>query len=212
MNRPLSRVPVWGWLLLAVALTALAVWVFLNRDWWPRGEALHVALSPLIAQTGTDQALVAQAVWDNYLEARTNASIWSGVYFGFTFVAAALSALAGLILKFEYIVKTDALKKDLAAVMSVGAALLITVSTSGDFQRKWQANRIAAAELERVGYELLASGATDPRHHLTTVGKILLDRHTSIVGAGTQVVAPTVLGNPKAAPAAASLATSSAKP
>lgn len=49
--------------------------------------------------------------------------------------------------------------------MAVGAALLITVSTSGDFQRKWQANRIAAAELERLGYLLLETGADQPKRY-----------------------------------------------
>ena len=35
------------------------------------------------------------------------------------------------------------------------AALLITLSTTGDFQRKWQANRLAAAAMENVAYELV---------------------------------------------------------
>ncbi len=98
---------------------------------------------------------MARVIWDNYREARANASRWSGVYWGLTFAAAVLSALAALVLKLETFVKSEGTKKDLAALLSVAAALMITISTSGDFQRKWQANRIAAAELERTGYEFL---------------------------------------------------------
>jgi hypothetical protein len=50
------------------------------------------------------------------------------------------------VLKLETLLGNEALKKDCAALLSVAAALLVTLSTSGDFQRKWQANRIAAAE------------------------------------------------------------------
>lgn len=191
MSRTPATIKSLQWALgCALILSALVGWFFLNQSIWPRGEALLVALTPLIKQAGSDQALVGQAIWDNYLEARTNASWWSGIYFGFTFAAAALSALAGLILKFEYIIKTDAIKKDVAALMAVGAALLITVSTSGDFQRKWQANRIAAAELERLGYQLLETGADQPKRYFPLMGKVLLDRHTAIVGSGAPAGVP----------------------
>jgi hypothetical protein len=144
----------------------------------------------LINQTNTDQALVAGVILDNFREARSNASRWSGIYWGCTFAAAALSALAGLILKFETIIKNDGLKKDLAAVFAVGAALLITISTGGDFQRKWQANRIAAAELERTGYELLEKDGAVARSYLASVGEILQRRHMAIVG-GTEQRQPS---------------------
>ncbi len=161
-------------------------WFFDERGAWPRGEALVTALQPLIDQQGSDAALVARAILDNYTETRTNASRWSGIYWGFTFAAAACSATAGLLLKFETLLKDEALKKDIAAVLAVGAALLITISTSGDFQRKWQANRTAAAELERTGYELLEHKGENARAHLASVGQILLRRHMSILGGAEQ--------------------------
>jgi hypothetical protein len=167
---------------VACALVVALWWLVQDRELWPRGEALVVALQPLIDQQKTDQALVAKAILDNYLETRANASKWSGVYWGFTFLAAALSALAGLILKFESIFKNESVKKDLAATFAVVAALLITISTSGDFQRKWQANRIAAAELERIGYELLEKNAADPRSYFTAIAQTMYNRHVAIVG------------------------------
>jgi hypothetical protein len=139
----------------------------------------------MITNTNTDQSLVAGAILGNFRESRSNASRWSAVYWGFTFAAAALSALAGLILKFEFIVRNEGLKKDVAAIFAVLAALLITISTGGDFQRKWQANRIAAAELERTGYELLEKNGVDARSYLASVGQILLRRNMAIVG-GTE--------------------------
>lgn len=177
-------------LLAVVIIFALGIsvwwWFFEYRPSWPRGEALRDALEFLIDKKNTDQSLVASAIWDNYLETRTNASRWSGIYWGFTFLAAALSALAGLILKFEAFVKNEGVKKDIAALFSVAAALLITISTSGDFQRKWQANRIAAAELERIGYELLENSAADPRTYFASIAQILHNRHVAIVGSMEQ--------------------------
>jgi hypothetical protein len=169
--------------LLLCALGTGAWGIFRQRETWSRGEALRVALLPLIEKTNTDQSLVAGVILGNYSETRSNASRWSGIYWGCTFTAAALSALAGLILKFESVLKNkEGLRKDVAAVFAVSAALLITISTSGDFQRKWQANRTAAAELERTGYELLEKDGEAARSYLAKVGEILLRRHMAIVG------------------------------
>jgi len=172
-------------MLLLCALGVGAWWYLRNRDEWPRGEALRVALLPMINETNTDQSLVAGIILGNYSEVRSNAVRWSGIYWSFTFAAAALSALAGLILKFERIIEDKEVKKDVAAVFAVVSALLITISSGGDFQRKWQANRIAAAELERTGYDLLEKNGAGARSYLATVGQILLRRQMSIVG-GTE--------------------------
>jgi hypothetical protein len=181
-EQPKSHVPATSVLVVLLITCVTGFWFFQDRQEWPRSEALSIALKPLIDQKDTDQSLVAQTILDNFIETRTNASRWSGVYWGFTFTAAVFSALAGLILKFEFILRNEALKKDLAAILSMTAALLITISTSGDFQRKWQANRIAAAELERTGYELLEKNGKDSRQYLAIVGQILLRRNFLIVG------------------------------
>ena len=184
-----------GALLLAV-IVAGAWWILEDRDAWPRGDGLGTALRPIIEGKNSEQALVARAIWDNYLETRSNASRWSGVYWGFTFTAAALSALAALILKLETIIKSEGAKKDLAAMLSVVAALLMTISTSGDFQRKWQANRIAAAELERTGYEFLEKDGADARSYLASVGQSLLRRQMAIVGSTEQRKSSQEAGKP----------------
>lgn len=168
-------------ILLVLSCVLVIAWLA-YRDVWPRGEALGNALQPVIDTPQPDQAMVARAIWDNYQETRSNASRWSGVYWGFTFAAAVLSALAGLILKFESILPNQAVKKDVAAVFSMAAALLITLSSSGDFQRKWQANRVAAAELERLGYTFLQQPANNPREYMTEIGQIVHRRHLAIVG------------------------------
>lgn len=149
---------------------------------WPRTDSLTEALQPMIKQQNTEQSMVARAILSNYNETRSIASKWSGVYWGFTFLAAIFSASAGLILKFEAIIKNAELKKDIAALLSVGAALLITISTSGDFQRKWQANRIAASELERTGYTFLETKAADPSKYYADIGNILHERNLAVVG------------------------------
>lgn len=172
-----------GFAILAIAAVA---WFVNDRRSWPRGEALAHALAPVLQQNASDESLVAKAILDNYREARANASRWSGIYWSCTFLAAALSAFAGLVLKFESTFSDEKFRKDVAALCSVAAAVLITISTSGDFQRKWQANRIAAADLERAGYEFLEKNGANPRSYFSTIAAILHTRHMSIVGGATQ--------------------------
>ena len=159
-----------------------AWWCYEHRDTWQRGEALGFAMKTVINGAEKDQSLVAHVILDSYEETRSNAARWSGIYWGFTFFAAIFSALAALVLKVETMIRNEAAKKDIAALLSVMAALLVTVSTSGDFQRKWQANRVAAAELERAGYRFLENNGAEPRAYLASVGDILLRRSLAIAG------------------------------
>lgn len=172
----------WIWPVAALLVLGAAVWWYIDRQNWPRGEALAAALESVIAAKQPEQAMVASAILGNYRETRTNASRWSGVYWTFTFGAAILSALAALCLKLETVVRDEKIKKDVAATLSVVAALLITLSSSGDFQRKWHANRIAAAELEHVGYTFLRHNGENARQYLDQVAAILKQRHLSILG------------------------------
>ena len=166
-----------------LVLFGVGIWCFFKyHETSIRGEALGIALRPLVDKQDTEQSRVARAIFDNYVEIRSNAMKWSGIYWTFTFLAAIFSAVAGLILKVETIVKNDSTKKDYAVVLSIAAALLISISTSGDFQRKWQANRIAAAELERTGYELLEKSGADPHKYYGSIAQILHTRNVVIVG------------------------------
>lgn len=184
--------------MLVVVAVGVGMWYFFQfRASWPRGEALGTALKSVIEGKNGEQAFVARVIWENYLETRTNASRWSGLYWGLTFAAALSSALAALILKLETIVRSEAAKKDVAALLSVAAALLITISTSGDFQRKWQANRIAAAELESAGYEFLENDGADARAYLGAVRQSLLRRHMAIVGGTEQRKPPAEPAKPR---------------
>jgi hypothetical protein len=170
---------------LIITGAVVIVTIGLTVSWcWPRDGAISAALHSSIAQQNTDQSLVASAILDNYQEVRSIASRWSGVYWSFTFIAAIFSALAGVILKVESIFKNkEQMKKDVAALLSVSAALLITISTSGDFQRKWQANRVAASELERTAYDFLENNkTTEPRKYFSEIGNILHKRNLAIVG------------------------------
>ncbi len=179
---------------------------------WPRTGVVHDALQPLLMQQGSDAALVARAVFQNFEETRSTAARWSGVYWGFTFAAALCSALAGLILKFETWLTSAEAKRDIAALLSVAAALLITVSTSGDFQRKWQANRVAAAELERLAYTMLEQRGANASQHYATLGDIVQRRNLAVVGDGdgkgsqAAALAAGVGAQPPQAPASASAA------
>ena len=146
-----------------------------------RGAALTTALQPIIDNGGED-GLVASVILQNYDETRQIAANWSGVYWTLSWGSAALGALAGFILKLESLIADERRKKDIAAFLAVAAALLVTISTSGDFQRKWQANRMAAAEIERTGYAFLESRSASGKAYLAEVGDALKKRHAAILG------------------------------
>lgn len=118
-----------------------------------------------------------------YREYRGNAVRWSAAYYGCLFGSALLSAMAALILKLELMGNRPKLKNDLAAFLATVAALLVTLSSTGDFQRKWHANRVAAAEMENLAYELARpSAATNPDAILTRIQTINSRRNQEIAG------------------------------
>jgi hypothetical protein len=118
-----------------------------------------------------------------YREFRGNTVRWSAAYFGCLFGSAFLSAMAALILKLELLGDRPKLKNDLAASLATVAALLVTLSTTGDFQRKWHANRVAAAAMENLAYELARpSAATNLDEILTRIQEINRMRNQGIVG------------------------------
>lgn len=185
MSEPDKTSPIMRILTVTIVICAVAVgtwWFVTNPNIWPRSGALQAALVTMHDAQPSDRSVVATAILDNFLETRRSAAMWSGVYWGCTFVAALLSALAALTLKLETFIRNEGARKDLAAAFSIIAALLVTISTSGDFQRKWQANRIAAAELEKIGYEFLEANGDHARSYLAEVGNILLRRQMAIVG------------------------------
>ena len=72
--------------------------------------------------------------------------------------------------------------------------LLITISTSGDFQRKWHANRVAASELERTAYDFLENKNTNAvQKYFSDIGDILHKRNLAIVG-NVDRISPVMFG------------------
>ncbi len=139
-------------------------------------EDLPQLYRPEATQLGT-------IVIKNYREFRGNTVRWSAAYFGCLFGSAFLSAMAALILKLEWLEARPKLRNDLAASMATVAALLVTLSTTGDFQRKWHANRAAATAMENLAYELARpSAATNPDAVLTRIQEINSIRNQDIVG------------------------------
>ena len=172
---------------LAIISVAVVIAAALYGNTSLRAEPLRVALQPIIEGTDADQSAAARALLSNYLEQRHTAAIWSGVYWGSAWLSAVLSAFAGLVLKLESLIANDKIKRDVAALMAVAAALLITISTSGDFQRKWQATRAAAADIERDSYDFLEHSGKDARSYFGKVGDALHKRHQSILGTGDRL-------------------------
>ena len=169
-------------LLSVIVLAAVAIVYFSGTKDHLRGEMLTVSLEPVIEGKDLEKAMAAKAILGNYTETRQIAALWSGLYWGFAWAAAVLGALSGLVLKLESLIADEKIKKDIAALFTVAAAIMITVSTGGDFQRKWQANRAAAADIEHLGYEFLGKRGENPTQYYEKLSEILLRRHMSILG------------------------------
>jgi hypothetical protein len=147
----------WRALVLAAVGLAILAALALTLPQIVSQESRAVALGDLPQLYAPQSKALGKVVIDTYHEYRANAARWSGVYFSCVFGAAFLSALAGLVLKLELLQAWPRFRNDFAATAAMVAALLVTLSSSGDFQRKWQANRIAAAAMENLAYELIAA-------------------------------------------------------
>jgi len=106
----------------------------------------------------TEKAMVKTLVDKDFEEFRSNTRNWSFVYHLFLFGAAILSVSAALLLKLE---GTLDIKKrnNWGAALAATSALLLTIMTSGGFQRKWEGNRIAAFQVRNLQFDLDKSTA-----------------------------------------------------
>jgi hypothetical protein len=152
----------------------------------PRGEAVTMIIEGSDGQDILPKELkpLGDIILTNYREYRNNTIRWSAAYFSCLFLSAAFSALAGFILKVKSFSNSGALKEDLAALLAMLAALLITLSTVGDFQRKWAGNRIAASEVESLAYDLIKTPFTedDKAKVISKLQEISATRNRGIVG------------------------------
>lgn len=185
-------------LLLAIIIAAASILYFSNAEGHLRGEPLKELLKPIVEGKDIEKSNAAKALIGNYSETREIAALWSALYWGFAWAAAALGALSGLILKLESFIEEEKIKKDVAAFFTVTAAIMITVSTGGDFQRKWQANRAAAAAIEQLGYDFLSKDGENPRQYFSKLSEVLIQRHMSILG--TPDKRPTLSAEPSRQP------------
>ncbi len=124
-----------------------------------------------------------EVIIKSYREYRGNTVLWSLAYYGCLFGSAFFSASAALLLKLEILRSRPKCRNDFAAVFATLAALLITLSTTGDFQQKWQANRVAAMEMENLAYDLARESAEKNLEPiLTRIQEINFKRNGGIVG------------------------------
>ena len=195
------RLTVWALALVAIAIFTYVVAVKAGHQ--PRDVAFQSTLQSL-AEDPVSKVAVA-AIREAHEEARQNAIRWSGAYWSCIFLAAIMSALAGLILKLEWFIETEKLKKDLAAIFAVAAALLITISSSGDFEHKRHANRIAAADIEALGFRFVAASAEerDPNTALLELSRILRTRHQEVADGGARTAGDQKESSQKEAPKSA---------
>jgi len=171
--------------ILGLVLIVVAAFVAWQGYFAPRGSGLVHALEELVPSLPADEQRIGRIILDSYDEYRGNARNWSAVYFGGLFLSALCAALAGVIVKLEYLLKNDGLRKDLTALLAMTSALFITLSTVGGFHQRWLANRLAAAKMERLGYAFITA---DRKAHLDTfsasIQAISFERNEEIVSGG----------------------------
>lgn len=175
---------------IIILLIVLGVTVWYLLDWGsdlPRGQAVNLITNTNSSMIDASQKDLANLIGTNFHEYRDNSSRWSFVYFSCVFLAAILSALAGAIIKMDFL-EAKVWKNDVAAIFAVTAAILGVISTTGDFQRKWQANRLAASGMENLAYELLKKPFTDDdrTNIVSKIEEINLKRNQEIVGDNKQ--------------------------
>lgn len=172
---------------LAIAAAGYAIWRALQ---YPRDEGFLLLMRESLKGLDPATAEIGRTIITNYQEYRENSIRWSGTYHTCIFVSAALAAFSALILKLEFFLRSTELKKDLAAVAATLSALLITFSTIGDFQSRWQANRAAAGRMESLGYDFSTAKTKDIALFSARIGEISMARNQEIVGTSERTEHP----------------------
>lgn len=153
-------------------------------------ETAAVARS-VAPMTAGEKNELKQLVDKEFEDFRGYARNWSLAYHTFLFGAAALSALAALVLKLEGTVDIKK-RNNWGAILAASSALMVTIMTSGGFQRKWEANRLAAFEVHNLQLELEKRTA-DRDGILDELKRINEIRNQSIVGVAVRPE-PTAAG------------------
>lgn len=181
--RSLSRAILIVALILLVGVVAIVIWRAVET---PRGEAIAkiVGEGQDKGMLPDDEKQLGLVVKTNYEEYQRNTMNWSVAYFSCLLLSAVFSAFAGFVLKIKAFNTAGVLKEDLAALLATTAALLITLSTVGDFQRRWQANRMAASDAESLAYDLLKTpfGKTERADVISKLQAVATTRNREIVG------------------------------
>lgn len=190
---------------IAIAITVAIVVVVGLRCFSAQllsSDSRGVAMVDLPKLYPPENKALGEIVIKTYREYRANTARWSFVYFTCIFGSAVLSAMAALILKLELLQAWPRLRNDAAATSAVVAALLITLSTTGDFQRKWHANRMAAAGMENLAYALATSKTPEQLDGIIAEIRAINDaRNRGIVGEAPAAAKPstqTSTGTPTA--------------
>jgi len=189
----------WSWWVLFAGLIALIAFLAYKLLYQPDLKNRGAALEELLHQVPAGGKDLAELVVTNYKEYRGNAVRWSAAYFGCLFGSAFLSTLAGVVLKWEHWADRPALKNDLAASFAAASALLITISTMGNFGRVWEANRTAASAMENLAYEILKPEMAADRSAIVEKIRQINEARTAEILGRAAPSRPKVSGQPEGA-------------
>jgi hypothetical protein len=173
-------------LILIVIAAGVGFYAYRQSEGASRGAIVEKELPPLVSDLRGREGVIARSIQESYKEYRDDAKNWSGGYYGLLVFAAVLSALSGVALKLSHFIPSDGIRNDVAAILAATSAIVITVTTTVDSQRKWQANRIAASDTEQMAIEFVTADPIDRanslQHYSQRLQEIALARQQEVVG------------------------------
>jgi signal transduction histidine kinase len=97
---------------------------------------------------------------------------WSFLYHTALYLSPVASAIAALLLKLD-LLKDVAFRADVSAILAAFAAILITISVAGGFDRNWRVNRAARTSLRQLIVDMTDPNisAQDIRNRLNEIDK-----------------------------------------
>ncbi len=165
------------WCVLLAVLLLLATGASLFTRWKLKEETFAPKDVPPFLEH------VAVRINKKHSEYRTNTFWWSFAFHGSLLGAAFLSAASGIILKIESVgEQREKLKKDIAAICAGSAALLLTISGTMNFNRKWESNRVAGYQAENLLYEISTASSNDLPRAYRRLQEIVARQNEGILG------------------------------
>ncbi len=165
--------------IVATLITLIAVAVFWGCNRTPR---VVKVIQPMLQNSSLSASNLVTILGQNLKEYQCNGAWLSWCHFGSLFGSAVCSAAAALLLKQHWIKNAD-VREDRAALAATIGALLVTLSTTGNFGRRWEGCRAAEFDVQNLVYQVLSQGSdVDAKGVLNQLQAINIAYNRTVMG------------------------------